>query len=83
MDTRHGWDSITTDVITLAWSEWDQPDGFRQQLAADPAGAIARRLGVTIEGELPKIELPEPPHLADSAVQAASGAEAVYPFTCC
>lgn len=83
MATRHGWESIETDVIMLAWREWEEPSGFRQEFAADPAGAVARRLGVVIEGELPAFELPAPPHLADAAVQAGGGAQSTYPFTCC
>lgn len=83
MTDRHGWESIEADVIMLAWREWDDPCGFRQEFAADPALAVARRFGVDVAGELPAFELPAPPHLADAAVQAAGGAQSVYPFTCC
>jgi hypothetical protein len=83
MDAKQVWANISTDVIMLAWSEWHAPNGFRRQFMTDPVSALEQRFGIAVRGELPPFELPEPPHLGDSAVQASQHAEAAYPFTCC
>jgi hypothetical protein len=83
MQANIAWERISTDAITLAWAEWDDPNGFRHSFAADPIRAIRDRFGIEVEGTLQHIELPPPPRLTDRAVQGSKGAEAAYPFTCC